>query len=448
MADTLGNNYSITVAEDAIPFIGNAWQFKKDPLAYVESLREAGDIVLLRIGKKTVYFIAHPYLIDAVLRDGGTFDKGGPIFDTLSEILREGITTSPNRKHQRQRRLLQPLFSKDRIASYASVMESRITELSATWLDGEVIDISQEMTKLAMQVTTTTLFSSQADSRAIEEVQEALPVIFDGVFRRATSPLPILAKIPTRKNKNFSRKVDLLHTRVDEIISNNSAGANGDGEDILTLLVGSQGDAEQFTLSEIHDHVISFLLAGIETTASALSWVFSTLAQEPDIQLKAREEVRRIAGSSEIRASDVPNLTYIRWVLLEALRLYPPTWLLSRYVTQDVNLGGCEVPSGSTILYSPYAIHRDSRFYPEAKQFMPERWGNGAMTPERRAFLPFGGGRRKCMGDNFALLESVLVISRMVQIFDFSLAAPVTLPKSPRISLAPISVPIRLRKIA
>ncbi|MEJ3654919.1 cytochrome P450 [Actinomycetes bacterium KLBMP 9759] len=405
---------AIPRAPGGLPLLGHALSLMRNPLDFLVSLAEHGDLVEVRIGTVRALVVCDPGLTRQVLRDGQTFDKGGPIFQRVAEVLGDNsIGTCPHGRHRRLRSLVQPAFHRDRLPGYARVMTANYAELG--WHDGQVVDVADEMNVRALRTLVGTMFSDELAPATTREIIDDTATTIGEIYRRAVRP-PLLDGLPTRGNRRYRRARAGLRRVIGEVLAARRAGG-ADHEDLLTALLTARlpdGGSTPGGLSEaeIGDQLTTFLTGGSETAASALAWTLKLLGDHREVRERLYAELDDVLDGAPATYDALPRLRFTTQVVTEALRMYPPAWVFSRTVTADTDLGGHPVPAGSTIVFSPYAIHRRPDLYPDPDRFDPDRWGEG--TPNRGFFFPFGGGARKCIGDRFAMTEAVLALANIV----------------------------------
>ncbi|GAA2337229.1 cytochrome P450 [Streptomyces violaceusniger] len=402
------------VAPGGLPLVGHALLMGRKPLTFLASLPAHGDLVELRLGPRPVYLPCHPELVQQVLVNARVYDTGGPVKEKAKPILGNGLITSDWADHRRQRRLVQPAFHAARIAKYAEVMERECEAESTAWTARRPIDVSHEMLALTARVTARALFSTDMAPHAVAEIQHCLPIVVEGAYRQAIDPTGLLAKLPLAANRRFDDALTRLNQLIDRMIDDYKASDDGDRGDVLSALFAAQDDETGGTMSdqEIHDQVMTLLLAGIETTASALSWTWFLLGRNPRAEAALHAEVDEVLGGRAPTYADVPRLAYTQRVFSEALRLFPPAWLFTRTTTETTELGGRRLPPASDVLVSPYVLHRDPALFPRPESFDPDRWlPERAKEVTRGSYLPFGGGSRKCIGDVFGMTEATLALA-------------------------------------
>ncbi|MFI6520952.1 cytochrome P450 [Spirillospora sp. NPDC050679] len=422
VADRQGAGRAAGVAPGALPLVGHAWSLLRDPLAFADRLPSHGDLVEVRLGPARAYVPCNPDLLSRVLRDGRTFDKGGPFYDRARSVLGNGVGTCRHAEHRRQRRLLQPAFTAAQLERYSDVMAARFTALADRWRDGQVVDAYPELYETAMRTVLATLFSTRADAGAVEAVHRSVETILDHLFRRMFLP-PRLQRLPTAANRRFDRALEDLRRSVATVVAQYRDTGRDHGDLLSTMLATRREGGGGLSDIEIAEQVLTMLVAGGDPVASTLTWALWLLAEHPAIAERVREEGEAVLGGRPARGADAPRLALTGRVVTETLRLYPPGWLFTRVTSTPVELAGRTLPAGSTVLFMAPALHRQAALYPDPHRFDPDRW-----LPERAAALPhgafaaFGGGARQCLGNTYATTESVLALSVLLSRWQVSCA--------------------------
>ena len=415
--------------------------FRRDPLAFLMNLaREYGDIAHFRIGPQHAYFLNHPDLIkDVLVTRHGYFHKGRAL-QRAKRLLGEGLLTSEEAHHRRQRRLAQPAFHRQRIAGYAEVMVDHAARFADRWRDGESLDISGEMMRLTLAIVGQTLFDAEVEEDA-NEVGEALSEMME-LFNMLLLPYSeLLEKLPLPQSRRFARARARLDAVIYRII-NERRRSGADRGDLLSMLLLAEDEEERgdrMSNEQVRDEALTIFLAGHETTANALSWTWYLLAQHPEIESKLHQEIDAVLdGGRPPQFEDLARLRYTEMVLAEAMRMYPPAWTVGRLAIREFEVGGYVLPAGSLVLLSQYVMHHDARFFPDPARFDPERF-----TPEAKdarpqfAYFPFGGGPRRCIGEGFAWMEGVLLLATLARRWRMRLVPGHTVEMRPRITLRP-----------
>jgi cytochrome P450 len=403
---------------------------RKDPLKFLsESVAETpGEVVFYRLGLRKVFFLKHPDLVKEVLVTRQHEFAKGQGLQWAKLFLGEGLLTSEGEHHTRQRRLAQPAFHRQRIAAYGGVMTDYAAKMRDSWVDGAVLDVDREMVRLTLAVAAKTLFDTELEGETAE-ISQSLTTILEFFPRFALPFFGLLQKLPLPSNRRFNRAV----ARLDETVLRMIAARRRTGEDrgdlLSMLLLAQDVDGTGMTDRQLRDEVITILLAGHETTANALTWTWYLMSLNPEQEALLHAELDRVLAGRRPTVEDLPKLPYAEMVFAESMRLFPPAWGLGRRALHDLTLGGYEVRAGDLQVFSSYVIHRDPRFWPDPQRFDPTRF-----TPEARAgrhkfaYFPFGGGARLCIGEPFAWMEGVLLLSTLAQRFRLRLVPghPVT----------------------
>jgi cytochrome P450 len=399
--------------------------FRRDPLGLLTSLHEQhGPIVRLRVPGRAVYSVSDPAAIQrALTRTHREYHKGmsrrkdpsGPGIVPLRPILGDGLLTSEAALHRRQRRLIQPMFHRARVAEYESVMAALAEEMVAGWIDGEVRDVHRDFTELTLAIIARTVFDVALDDEVITTIRTAIAENQPAMSRLVAPPRGFLSRRWKRAQRD-------INTMLYELIAARRSAPPG--HDVLSLLVAARDPDTGEPMSDtlIRDEAMTLLLAGHETTANGLAWTLHLLA------------------TSGVDDAD------LRSVWLESLRLYPPAWLQTRRLIAPETVCGYELPAGTMLLFCPWVVHRDPQWWPSPVTFDPSRWRTGGERP-RFAYFPFGGGPRQCIGNDFADLEGVTVLAAIRRRFRVEMApdTPPVVP-APLVTLRPrYGVHVRLR---
>lgn len=419
---------------------GNFLAFRRNSLDFLQrAAREYGDIVYFRMGPQDVFFLNHPdYVRDVLVTRHQNFVKGRAL-QRAKRLLGEGLLTSEGEFHRRQRRLAQPAFHRQRVASYAEMMTDRAVRTRERWQDGETLDISHEMMRLTLAIVGKTLFDADVEEEA-QEIGQALTDVMN-LFDVLLLPFSeYLDKFPLPQTRRFHKARARLDATVYRMIEERrrSGRDHGDLLSMLLLAQDEEGDTGRMTDEQVRDEALTIFLAGHETTSNALTWTWYLLSQYPEVETKLHAEIDAVLDSKLPTADDVPRLRYTEMVLAESMRLYPPAWALGRLATSDYEVGGYVAPAGSLVLLSQYVAHRDPRYFSDPTRFDPDRW-----TPEAResrpqySYFPFGGGPRRCIGEGFAWMEGILLIATLAQRFSLRLVPNHPVELKPVITLRP-----------
>jgi cytochrome P450 len=403
-------------APGALPMFGHALPLLRDPLRFLRSLPSRGDLVEIRLGPLTALVVCDPELTHQVLCEDRIFDKGGPLYDRAREVGGNGLGSCPHRDHRRQRRLIQPLFHPSRFPGYTQAMLQEITAVTEAWHDGQILDLPSETMKISTGVILPLVLGSTLPPATLTEITRHFTTLGETIYTRMFLRPP-LDRLPLPSNRRYTRAITSLRTLLTHLVQDRRVDQT-DHADLLSTLVAALDNAENpagaghdesaLSETEIIDQILVFFAAGVDTSAATLAWALDLLARHPDIQQRLHTEVDALPPGPA-RFEDLHALALTQQVITETLRLYPPGWLFTRMTASDSSLGGHPVPAGTTLIYSPYLLHYRPDLYPNPDRFDPDRWTTRA--PSRHAFIPFGGGARKCIGDVFAFTEVTLALA-------------------------------------
>jgi cytochrome P450 len=363
-----------------------------------------------------LFLVNEPRLIrDVLVTHNRNFTKSRGL-ERSKRLLGQGLLTSEGAMHLRQRRLMQPAFHRDRIAAFGDLMVGYGDRMRRAWANGATLDISREMNRLTLSIVGKTLFGVDVESQAAA-VGDALTAVIESFWMMMLPFADVLERLPVPK----LRRARMARARLDAIIYRMIADRRASGRDhgdLLSMLLAAQDeeDGGGMTDQQVRDEAMTIFLAGHETTANALTWTWYLLSTDPAVEAKLHAEVDRVLQGRLPVMGDLPALGYVERVVTEAMRLYPPAWIIGRRAIADYQLGDYTAPARSILVMSPYIMHRDPRFYADPDRFDPDRW-----TPEFRAalpkfaYFPFGGGPRQCIGESFAWMELILVVATIAQ---------------------------------
>ncbi len=416
-------------------------QVQRDPIGMLMELaHEYGDIVHFQFLTDHIYLLNHPdHIKEALTAQDRNLIKGYAL-QLAKNLLGEGLLTSEGAFHHRQRRLIQPAFHHQQIASYATTMVQYAAHARNRWKTGATLDIHKEMMRLTLAIVGKTLFDADVEGEA-EEIGKALTEVLEGLNRTTTLPFgEILEKIPIPVNRNYQHARERLDATIYRIINERRARGEDHG-DLLSMLLtaeDAEGDGVGMTDKQVRDEALTLFLAGHETTANVLTWTWYLLSQNPEAERRLHVEVDSVLEGRLPAVEDVSKLQYTRKVLAESMRLYPPAWVLGREAIAPLRIGNYDIPTGAGILMSQYVVHHDPRYYPNPYRFDPDRWTSETEKKlPRFAYFPFGGGPRSCVGEQFAWMEGILLLATIAQEWQMRLAPGHQVAMLPRITLRP-----------
>ncbi|MEU2730952.1 cytochrome P450 [Streptomyces griseoviridis] len=404
-------------AAGSIPLLGHAMHLMRDNLAFVASLRENyGPVVeiTLQPGTRTV-IVQDPDLIRTMLVDlGPSLDKGR-FFEKMGLVLGDSVVTAAGQEHVRKRRNLQPAFARPEIARYVEIMRDEATAAASRWRPGQLLDVREAMVHLSLDMLAKTVFAGSLDDETFRQVREDLSVVMNGVGARVMLP-DWVERLPLPANLRFNRARDAVRATIHRAVDELQASGHDTGDMLSLLLRATDKDTGQpLTAFQICSEILTLAVAGTETTASVLSWVLYELARHPDIEAGLLAELDEVVGERPIAFADIPRLPYLKRVIDEALRLHHTGWLVTRRTLTETKLGEWVLPAGTELAYCQHALHRDPALFQNPLAFDPDRWLESAEPPPSGAFLPFGDGKHKCIGDRFALTELMTAIATIVR---------------------------------
>jgi cytochrome P450 len=409
-----------------VPVLGMLPALRRDPLrVFTDAAARFGDVAFFKIGSRRGYLITNPSDIRHVLQDNARNYRKSPLYQKLRTSLGDGLLTSEGAFWLRQRRIAQPAFHRQRIEAFARVMADAAAETAALWdtlvTERQPVAIDNEMMRLTRTVVLRALLGGDLGPYAAT-IDAAWATLNQQIGESFWS-LGITDKLPTPKRRRFYAARGLLQDAVDHLIQKRRRNGSDQG-DLLSMLIAARDEetGESMTDLQIRVEVTTFLLAGQETTALALTWLWYLLSQHEQPCRRLVEELDSMLRGRNPEYADLAHLPYTRMVIDETMRLYPPAWGFSRQALGDDVLGGYDLPRGWLAFTIPYVLHRLPAYWEDAEQFKPERF-----SPERAAdrnkfvYIPFGAGPRQCIGNHFAMIEMLLVVATLAQRFSLRL---------------------------
>jgi len=402
------------------PIIGHYKRFKEDPVKLIlDSSEQCGDIFIFKMLNKNIYFVNHPDYIEHVLQTNHRNYVKTPA-TPLRMIVGNGIFTSDGDEWLKRRKLYQPALNNNSIKSYTSSVLSNtnlmLDHINETLREKDTINISQEMTKVTISIISETLFSTRIDIGT--DIWSNIATILEWVGeRRIRHPFVVPVNWPTKQNKKFISALDALDQIIYKIIEDKKKN-NTNPDDLLSRFMNPDDDKlALLNPKELRDEVMTIFLAGHETSANVLSWVFYMLGKYPEIQDKVYQEVQ-VLGNRELTYEDLRSLNYTSQVLDETMRLFPPAWHFGRSNLEEDKIGDYIIPKGSAVRISPFTIQRKKEYWTNPNEFDPSRF-DASKKHLPYTFIPFGAGPRLCAGRNFAMMEMLLIVAKTIKKFKF-----------------------------
>lgn len=399
-----------------LPGLGNTFAYQRDRLGFITNLqRHYGDVVRFHLLHIPINILSHPRHVRYVLLENPSNFTIRETVTELQEIIGNGLLTIDGEVHREQRRLVQPAFHKKRVESYSDIMVYYTQEMIAHWKPGQQISMMQAMQELTMRIIAKCLFNIDL-AHQLTDLSTCFSTIIENPPRFHEYALHLRLDLPFTTYGQRQRCKARIASFVTDLIAERRIKGSDEGDVLSTLLqVGEQGGS-RLDDQQIHDHIMTFLAAGHETTANLMTWTFYLLSQHPLALEKLQAELRTILAGRAPTLEDCPKLLYTEWVLNEAMRLYPPVWTMGRRAIESFELDGYHFPAGDFFMLSQWIIHRRPDLWEDADQFRPERW-----HPELArqivpcSYFPFGMGPRMCIGMPFAQLEAKLLLATIIQ---------------------------------
>ncbi|GAA0460230.1 cytochrome P450 (plasmid) [Halococcus dombrowskii] len=433
----MSSNTQLPPSPEGYPVIGHTIDFGDDPFGFVDrATSECGDVYCMELPGTDVYVLAGAeYLEQALVTDVDAFGKT----DDFNRVFGNGVLSTEGEQWSRQRGILQPLFHPERVSGYAGDMVAATQRRLATWNDGERLDIESEMQDLTIEILFATLFGRDLAPGEGDDLRDAS----DGLNKWFVPTSWLLPHwIPTPSRHEFSNSESRLRVEIRRLLAEyeyadksgtvtladqveqSASESQLDGSESETLLsklseaAEATGD-EHLSPEEIEDQMLTMIFAGYETTASAIAFALYSLATEPDVRAAFHEELDAVLDGRAPTRDDISRLDLTNRIVTETLRLYPPIHTIPRQTTREVDVGRYRLPSDEQVHLSVISVHRDERYYDAPLEFYPDRWTDGYQEElDDHAFIPFGGGRRTCIGREFARLEATLALATIGQQFD------------------------------
>lgn len=429
---------------EGLPFFGSLFPAWRDPIGLLTRGRETyGDLVRYKFGPYLFFLATDPEIVRHVLVDNAKNYRKSRSYAGLKVVLGEGLLTSEGDHWRRQRKLSQPAFHRERLAGFAATMARATREMLVRWsTEGRsTFDIHREMMRLTFRIVGLTLFSSDVDGDA-REVGEALDVALHWANTHAESLLPLPPSVPTPANLRFRRAMRTLDAVVYRLIRERREErrrGTSTKSDLLGLLMEAteEGSSQGMTDEQLRDEIITMIVAGHETTANLLTFAFYLLSEHPHVAEDLRAEASAVFGDRDPALEDVKALELSRAVLEETLRLYPPAWVFERQAIAPDVIGGYPIDRGVVVMLCPYVMHRHPGHWENPLAFDPSRFREAKTTRHRYAYLPFGGGPRTCIGNQFAMMEAQIILSMIVQKTRLELESKGDVALDPSITLRP-----------
>ncbi|MEZ4670688.1 MAG: cytochrome P450 [Anaerolineae bacterium] len=418
--------------------VGAVPSLAKDPLSFfIHSLHERGDLVPVNLGPTKLLLVHHPDYVRYVLQDNWRNYGKGSMWVAIRKLVGNGMLGSEGDLWLRQRRLMQPAFHRQRLAGLVNTVSEVIAETLADWKSlsekNQPIEIAHAMADLTMKIIVRTMFGTGISNEETHEMVDAYTKALKLMnVRMWTFFLPDF--IPLPGDTAFRETIQQIDRAVYGFIKERRENPN-DNNDLLNMLLDARDEetGEGMSDQQVRDEVFTVFMAGHETSATVMTWVWYLIWQHPDVERRLMRELADVLDGRTPTFDDLPRLTYTRQIIDESVRMFPPAWLIPRSTVSDDAIGGMPVKAGTTVLISPYVVHRHPDFWEDAERFDPDRFAPDR-THTRHAYIPFGEGPRVCIGNNFAIMEMQLMIAMIAQTYHLSL--------KPGVEIKPTTMPV------
>lgn len=418
----------IAMAPGWLPLFGHSLWLQRRPLRFLESLSAHGDILRFRIGARESLVVCDPELTAQMLRNDRVFDKQGGFNPAQREFSGAQLVTYSYNEHREPRRIVQPAFHANRMEGYAALMNDAIDSVLNSWRDSQTLDMQAEMYAITINVIFSTLMGVKPSGETVSHLVDDLRRKNASLRARVFVPdwLAWTRRLPTPANRAYRYAIARSRRLAAELFGDMSVDAQPGT--MAAMLVESRDSLPQRAVAgrSLTDYAVqlnlgTFVFAGSDTTANTIVWALHLLAKHRDVLERVRAELDAVLAGRRATVADIPQLALTSNVFTETLRLYPTTWIGNRMTTTDARLGSYHIPAGTTIFWSPYVIHRRADLYPEPTRFDPDRWDRSSTRrPLSGDYVPFSIGPRKCIGDNFARIESILALAAILARWDLA----------------------------
>jgi cytochrome P450 len=431
------------------PVIGNTWEFRRERLSlFSRTFEDCGDLGVYRIAGDDFHLANSVELVHEVLiRKGRLFEKTDRFRAFARPLLGDGLLTATNEDHKHNRRIIQPRFHNAAVKPSADIAARVAGTVSGRWADGDVVDVRREMVRLILGVVGQNLFSRDILDDA-DELGNALTDAIHGFDSMASALVPLGITWPTPANLRYRRAIERLERTFYSLLADRRSMDRRPDDWLNLLMETRREDGSPISDKQIRDEALNMFMPGHETTATGLAWSLHLLAEHPEVYERLLDEVDGVLGGRPPTLDDLPRLPYALQVFKETMRLYPPVYMFTRQATEDVDILGHRLPAGTTVVFSPYTLHRRADYFPDPERFDPDRFSpeREARMP-RHAYLPFGAGHRVCIGNHHALLNGHMVLATLAQrvrLHSVPGPAPVT---EPMVTLRPKGgIPMRVER--
>ncbi len=432
--------------KETFPFLGAGLEYSKGPLKMFQRISidypDLG-IVFFKLTNVPVCYVYNPDYIQHVLQQNHKNYIKPYQFKQLKIVLGNGLVTSEGSFWLKQRRLMQPAFHKQRLATFLDTMVGKTKLRLENWdkniASNQSFDVFQEMMGLTLEIVSECLFGTNV-SEQTEVVSKSLTYLIEELNNRVKGVAPFPMWVPTYKNLKIKKERTVLDKIVLDIIANRKKSTER-YDDLLGMITEMQDadTGEKMSDQQLRDEVMTLFIAGHETTANAITWALYLLSQNKEVENKFHQELKTVLDGRMPTLEDLQKLTYTMQIVHETLRLYPSAWMMGRKSINDDEIGGYHVPAGTNILMSQYVIQRNPQFWESGDAFNPDNFiAEKEKARHKFVYFPFGGGPRFCIGNNFSLMELQIMLAVMGQHYKFSHDHSHKVALDPQITLRPL----------
>jgi len=406
-------------------------------------IKNYGDIFSLSLPFTRLVIAAKPDYAKHILVDNNKNYHKSLAYDMLRLLLGNGLLTSEGEFWKKQRRLIQPAFHKQKLADLISMMvrkaQQEVDSLKVKAETGEYFDVAPQMTNLTLKIISEAIFSNGVDDKA-DLISRQITLLNQYATERLNSPIRLPALFPTPNNIKERKAVNILDRIIFDIIDKRRKEGISKS-DLLSMLIDARDEetGEAMSNQQLRDEVMTIFIAGNDTTANAMAWTIYLLSQNPQSEERMIREIdEKLDAGVELNFQNVLGFQYVRQVIDESMRLFPPAWIVGRRNTSDDEVGGYRIKKGTNVLMPIMYLHRCEKYWDEPLKFKPERFAPELKNNiDRYVYFPFGGGPRLCIGNNFAIMEMQIILILMYRKYKFRLQEGFKVEPEPLITLRP-----------
>ncbi|MEV4124163.1 cytochrome P450 [Nocardia sp. NPDC049707] len=403
----------VPTAPGQLPLVGHSLRALRDAPGFVTSLADLGPIVRLRFGQKTGYLLTTPDLVREVGLGDAELNRDD-LREAIEDVAGGSVNVLRGAEHKLRRRMISPALRQSRLAEYTRSAADIAETWSAGLPSGGRVNLMDEAHGLILDTVSSTLFTADFSDDARREIRDSVPWLLSQVILRTALP-PQVRRLRLISNWRWRTKARNLRTAIGAVIAEYRR-RDEDFNDVVSALIRHTDSETGATLSDEHiiDEAILMLAGGVGSMASLTGWLWHEVMRRPQIAERLYAELDAVVGAGPVRADHLGALPYLKQVVAETLRFWGP-WISAGTADGDITIGGLTVPDGTAIMFSPYLVQHNKRYYADPESFDPDRWSpDRAADIDKKANLSFGVGRRRCLGDHFAMIEIGLAAAALL----------------------------------